>query len=145
MNSHVNLCFTCAFVFAPPPPPPRCCSYSVWAMLHAHSFKHLAVETPEMGREAFIKRWLQHKVFWWPQGSKKTLFWGKCPTACSSRSPACSGFTRWAGKCRMSTWSFPKLKVGVCCHMGFPGSKNLFSNIREGGSKRKVLVAKVAV
>ena len=62
----------------------RRCWCSVWATLQAHSFKHLAVETPDHGWCIFLDRWGQHKAFWWPQsdgGEPKKLVWGKTHAA----------------------------------------------------------------
>ena len=69
-------------------------TFSVWAMLLADSFKHLAVEIPDHGWSVYRQMRAANSLLM-TTVIQKTLFWGKCPTACSSRSPSCSGPTRF--------------------------------------------------
>ena len=74
-------------------------TFSVWAMLLADSFKHLAVEIPDHGWSVYRQMRAANSLLM-TTVIQNTLFWGKCPTACSSRSPSCSGPTRWKLLCQ---------------------------------------------
>ena len=59
-----------------------------------NSFKHLTLEIPDHGW-SFYRQVRAAKSLLMTTVIQKTLFWGKCPTACKSRSPSSSGPTRW--------------------------------------------------
>ena len=78
-------------------------------MLHAHSFKHLAVETPDHGW-SFYRQVRAAKSLLKTTVIQKNFVLGRMPTACSSRSPSCSGPTGWK-LLRQSHVSYFNLKL----------------------------------